>query len=521
MSKAAKAVVAVVVLGGVAWAGASWYTGKRVEDEIRAYVDKVNAQPSPVALAISEYDRGWFTSQVKYTLTARYDLVPDVIEQGDVLALDSQVQHGPFPMARLGRGEFAPVLAASESVLQNTGLAIQWFVAAKGQQPLRERSSVSFSGDIASRVDIVPLSLTRDDVTVSSQAAWIAMTSNRDVTAFTMSGELPDVRLQGPSAGISGDAMSLRMQNTTFEGESRLGRFGAYIGDARIAIGSLSMEESGSMIGSTNVAFRDYVIETAASEDDTNLALQINYGIGNMRVMDVDLGQMQVALRLGNLNGEAVRGIVARYHEQMPAIMAESAKDEPSEMPVTMAFFAESLKALLPGNPVLALDPVRLSVPGGDSSLRLNLAAQQPAEPEPESPLAYLRSLDGSLVVSRGLVLDLSKRFMELQAKAMGQSPSNADQMAEQTYAFMRQMALSSGYVVEEGDNLVVRVSYADGQARLNGDNVDVNELLGPLGGAGAPPAEPMPGDDDDAFLNELERLENDAISPDAPAPRP
>lgn len=518
MSKAAKAVVAVVVLGGVAWAGASWYTGKRVEDELRAYVDKVNAQPSVVTLGVTEYERGWFTSRVKYAVTFKHTLVPDVIDEGDVLAFDSHVQHGPFPFARLGRGEFAPVLAASESVLQNTSLAIQWFVAAKGQQPLRERSSVSFNGEVDSRVDFEPLSLTRDNVTVSSQAAWLAVQSNRDVTQFKMSGELPDLRMQGPGS-LSGGNMSLRIQNTTFEGESRLGRFGAYIGDARFAIGSLAMEEAG--VSATNVAFRDYVIETVADEDDTNLNFRLNYGIGNMRVMDVDMGELQVALRLGNLNGEAMRGIVARYQEVMPAIMAESANPNADDMPpATAAFLAESLQALLPGNPVLALDPVRLSVPGGDSSLRLNLTAQQPPEPQPEDPLAYLRTLDGSLVVSRGLVLDLSKRFMDLQARAMGQTLPDADKMAEQNYAFMRQMALSSGYVVEEGDNLVVRVSYADGQARLNGDNVDLDDLLGPLGGGfGGAPRVGEPSDDD-AFLNELERLENESISPGVISPQ-
>ena len=520
MSKAAKAVVAVVVLGGVAWAGASWYSGKRVEDEVRAYVDKVNAQSPVVTLAISDYQRGWFTSQVKYTFTAKSTLVPDMIEEGDVLAVDSQVQHGPFPFARLSRGEFAPVMAASESVLQNTGLAIQWFAAAKGQQPMRERTSVSFGGDIDSRVDFVPLSFTRDDVTLSSQAGWLTMTTDRDLTHFTMAGEFPEMRVLDGTTG--GDRTALRIENTTFDGESRLGRFDAYIGDARFAVGNLFVEAGGGPMGGTNLAFRDYVIETSVSEDDTNLSLQVNYGIGNMRVMDVDLGQLQVALRLGNLNGEAVRGIVKRYQEQMPAIMAESAQPDADELPpATAAFFAESIQALLPGNPVLALDPVRVSVPGGDSSLRLNVTGQQPAEPQPNDPLAYVRTLDGSLVVSRGMVLDISKRFMELQAKAMGQAVPDADKMAEQNYAFMRQMALSSGYVVEEGDNLVVRVSYADGQARLNGDNVDLDELLAPMGINPAQQFGAEPGDDDDAFLEELERLENDAISPDAPAPRP
>ncbi len=526
MSKAAKAVLAVVVVGGVAWAGASWYTGKRVEDEVRAYVDKVNAQPSLVTFALTEYNRGWFTSNAKYTITARHTIAPDVIEEGDVLALDSEIQHGPFPFARLGRGEFAPVLAASESVLQNTGLAIQWFVAAKGQQPLRERSSVSFGGDVDSRVDFVPLALTRDGITLSSEAGWMQARTDRDLTHFSLSGEFPDFRMQGATAGMTGESMAFRVQNTTFEGESRLGRFGAYIGNARFAMGSFSMEEGAQGAGgNTSVAFRDYVIETIADEDDTNLNLRVNYGIGNMRVMDVDMGQLNMALRFGNLNGEAVRGIMTRYQEIMPQLMAESANVEQADElpPTTQAFLAESINALLPGNPVVALDPVRLAVPGGESTLRLTVTAQKPAEDPPADPLAFLRSLDGSLVVSRGMVIDLSKRFMELQSKAIGQPIPNADQMAEQNYAFVRQMALSSGYVVEEGDNLVARVSYADGQARLNGDSVQLDELLAPLTGAGAGmPMGSMPQDEDDAFLNELERLENEAATPGtAPAPQP
>ncbi|MGO3397076.1 MAG: DUF945 family protein, partial [Serratia proteamaculans] len=73
MKKSLVAVSVIVVLGA-AWTGASWYTGKLIEQRMGEVVDNANSQlkvylpKAGVKLGYENYQRGIFSSKIRYVL---------------------------------------------------------------------------------------------------------------------------------------------------------------------------------------------------------------------------------------------------------------------------------------------------------------------------------------------------------------------------------------------------------------------------------------------------------------------
>ncbi|GAA5236855.1 DUF945 domain-containing protein [Verticiella sediminum] len=486
MKKAAKAVVGVLVVAGIAWAGTSWYVGKRVEQELRDYVSSLQSQPLPWDLAVTGYDRGWFSSDVRMSLTVRDFPVPGVLAPGDVVPIHAHVQHGPFPLSRLTSGRFGPVLAAMHTQLENSGAAAAWFSSAKGQPPLQDRSALTFAGDITGQATFAPLALEDDGTAVTFDGGTIDYQASGDAARVLADAKLGNIRIKSAAAlGVADDVPAdMMIEDTSFDVDYEKGKFDIYLGKAHVRLGRITLESVDEEGQPLSIVLQDYVLDTQVGEDEQNLNARVDYSIGGMRLMGMDLGQMAATMRVGSLNGEAMRGIVSRYREIEPELLAEAQAMDPQSgkfPPKLSAFLEESLNALLPGKPSFGLDPARWTLPGGESSVRLNVTLREaPEAGDAPDPLQQVQSLDGSLVISRGMVLDLIKT-----ASASGGAPAATLEQqqaeAESTYAFLRQMALSTGYLVQEGENLVMRVSYTDGQLRLNGEQSGLEELLSAL----------------------------------------
>lgn len=107
MKKSLVAVSVIVVLGA-AWTGASWYTGKLIEQRMGELVNNANGQirtllpKAGVKFAYKDYQRGLFSSQVRYVLQADSSVAGEkALKDGDEVAFIETIDHGPFPLAQL------------------------------------------------------------------------------------------------------------------------------------------------------------------------------------------------------------------------------------------------------------------------------------------------------------------------------------------------------------------------------------------------------------------------------------
>lgn len=481
MKKAAGIVAAIIVVGAAAVTAGAWYTGQRAEQEIRNYVAQINQQAAMVH--IESYERGIFSSDVRYVIDT--DNVAGLAGMfNDGLVLLDHLQHGPFPLRRIADAQFAPVLATSSMRFENTSATEDWFAAAGGVDPLQIHSDIGYDGGISYRLSLAPLTWEDETISLTSSAGAMSGTASADMQTLNMQGELGEVRFRANVEAPTGEPAPSqgRLLDIAFDAQYQMGRFGLYMGESKFNISQFSLETVAEAGDPLNVTLDNYALSSLVTEDEKNISGNVQYGIESIEVDDISLGRVDATLRFGKLEGQAVADIVRRYRALAPELLAEldaMPDDAESLPPKVQAFLDESLQALLSGKPTLALDPLRWTLPEGESSLRLNVALQPQVEPPPQIPaLGQVASLDATLVVSRAMVIELVKRVSRLQSPGLPQDSQELDTAAVAGFEFVRQMALASGYVVEESENLVTRLSYADGKMRLNGDEMTLTDLL-------------------------------------------
>jgi uncharacterized protein YdgA (DUF945 family) len=132
MKKSLVAVSVIVVLGA-AWTGASWYTGKLIEQRMGEVVDNANSQlkaylpKAGVKLGYENYQRGIFSSKIRYVLRADGSVTTDdaPLKAGDEVAFMETIDHGPFPLAQLKKFNLLPSMASVHTELENTAATIR------------------------------------------------------------------------------------------------------------------------------------------------------------------------------------------------------------------------------------------------------------------------------------------------------------------------------------------------------------------------------------------------------------
>ena len=115
-------------MGAGSWVGATWYTGKRIEESSQRRLAEVNEKLAKVTplfgLRIDQikYERGLFSTQARYGLSLlKNDKSLDVLPDG-MIEFDATIEHGPFPKGALARGALAPKLAYVQAAMAKTDL---------------------------------------------------------------------------------------------------------------------------------------------------------------------------------------------------------------------------------------------------------------------------------------------------------------------------------------------------------------------------------------------------------------
>jgi uncharacterized protein YdgA (DUF945 family) len=158
MKKSLAGVPGVATLVVAAWLGATWYTGKRIEDEAPARLTEVNqrlAQAFPacgVKLEQIGFERGFFSTHARYEVTASGKVeVPKGVVQIDAVA-----HHGPFPLPLLESGRLVPEMAEVHAELVKTDGLKAVYDATHGKTPFQSDTILSYGGDSRGTVDVAP-----------------------------------------------------------------------------------------------------------------------------------------------------------------------------------------------------------------------------------------------------------------------------------------------------------------------------------------------------------------------------
>lgn len=504
MKKSVAITLGVVIVGAGSWVGATWYTGKRIEESSQRHLVEANeklAKLTPLfGLRIDQlkYERSLFSTQARYGLSlVKNDKSLDAMPAG-MIEFDAVIEHGPFPKTALSRGAIAPKLAFVHAEMAKTDNLKEVLELTKGVSPLISDAMVSYSGTTTSTAKIAPVSTELKGNVIDFSGFVINGTFDRSLESVTAQGVMDKLAIDGTK---SNDPVVMALTGLTMDVNSRMGKFGISMGDSDLKIKRIDVTRKDDDL---KVSLDNFGYGVKLSEDDKAINVQAAYQTGDLIVNDVPLGTGQAVIKLSKLDGPAVKQLSDTYNQLMRQYMAhtedEGLKDEQVEA------MLDSAGKLLAGNPSFSIDPLSWKTAKGESKLNFTLDLANPPDVKNLTPqeiaVKAIKRIDATLVISKPMVQDLVAQYA---IKKEGLTPEKAAQDADESVRQMSGMAEMFNVGKNDGDNIVGKFTFADGMGNLNGKEIPAEELFsGLLGAAGMGSM----GDDEDEAMPGMEQEE-------------
>ncbi|WP_019405976.1 YdgA family protein [Stutzerimonas stutzeri] len=479
MKKLALAVAVPLALFGAA----TFYTSTQVESTARDAVDQANLKlremgvgaGADVSLSLLSFERGLLSS------TARYQIDIDVADdEGNTehyaLLLNDRLEHGPFPVSRLSRGQLMPVAAQSHFELERTPLTQKLFDAASGEVPLVGEVTIGYDGGQAGDLRTAALNIEDEDGSVRIAPASFNFEANRDGSDVRMDGELAeiDIDLQRSDSGQPVQ-VSLRGIGVSADKQDYDAGFG--FGPSAITLQRMEIKAG----DEPAVVIQQASVEEALSRGSRGLDQTIGYRIGEVSAKGQTLRNLALVFSLRNLEESSLKALVASYKD----ILDQSATPQESFAGMTSAqqqeLQARALQ-LLEHKPTLALDEFGFETAHGAARLSVVLDLQSPSA-EAFTPDAMITSMLASLKadagVDRNLVRDIAGLVVQNNARDGQLDQAALQQETEAATELFSGMALNTGWSRLEGERLVSSLHYANDKVTFNGREMSLPEFLG------------------------------------------
>ena len=497
MKKSVAITLAVVIVGAGSWVGATWYTGKRIEEGAQRRLAEANEKLAKITplfgLRIDQikYERGLFSTQARYGVSfVKSDRSLSDMPDG-MLEFDAQIEHGPFPKSALARGAIAPKLAFVHTEMAKTDNVKPVFELTKDVSPLVTDAMVSFGGSTASTARIAPVKVTHEGNSVDFSGMEITGTFDRGLAAITANAKTDTLAVDGTKGS---DPIKMAMSGLTMDVDSRMGKFGLSVGDSGIKIKRIEVIKPDA---DAKVILDNFSYTVKLAEDDKNINIQAAYQTGDINVNDVPLGNGQAVIKLARLDGAAVKQLSDTYNQLIRQYMAdahdEGLNDEQFQV------LLDNAGKLLAGNPSFSIDPISWKTAKGESKLNVTLDLANPPNVKDLTPqeivVKAIKQIDATLVISKPMVQDL---MVQYAIKKDGMPADKAEAEAADNIRSMSGMAEMFNVGKNDGDNIVGKFHFADGMGDLNGKKIPADELFsGLLGATGMD--EDMMDDEDEA----------------------
>ncbi|QKH36677.1 DUF945 family protein [Achromobacter pestifer] len=483
MKKSVAITLGVVIVGAGSWVGATWYTGKRIEESSQRHLAEANEKLAKITplfgLRIDQlkYERGLFSTQARYGVSlVKGDKIAEDLPKG-MIEFDASIEHGPFPKSALARGAIAPKLAFTHAELAKTDNIKELFELTKGVVPLSADTIINFGGFATSTANIAPVQITHEGNAVNFSGMAINGTFDRAQQAVTAHALMETLSVDGEK---SDDPIKMLVSGLTMDVNSRMGKFGLSIGDSSVKLKRIDVTRPGDDV---KVSLDNLGYGVKLAEDDKNVNVEATYQTGNITFNDVALGNGQAVIKLAKLDGAAIKQLSDTYNQIVRQYMLgasdEGLKDEQFDAVL------ENAGKLLNGNPTFSIDPISWKTDKGESKLTFALDLTNPPNVKDLTPqeimVKAIKQIDATLVISKPMVRDL---IVQYAVKKQGLTAEKAAEEADDQMRSMSGMAEMLNVGKNDGDNIIGKFHFADGMGDLNGQKIPADELFAGLLGA-------------------------------------
>jgi uncharacterized protein YdgA (DUF945 family) len=451
--KIAAAGAAAVVL---AYGAASWYAGRVAQQSIEAWTLRANEEikanwasddPPPV-LRVDDYRRGVFSSHVRYVFEFHDDQ-----DAAQAVTLQDDLRHGPWPLAAVRDGFWAPLAAYSRLRPLPGGPWQPWFEAVpEGRAPWRADSRIGFDGSVASRVTLAPARTADQRVDFSGAAVQVDYHPGNGETVVSAQAESLDLR--DPDTGGRIGMRDIRYDGrTTRSGETDLQSH------QQLHLSRLTVRDP----AAPEVRLDEPSAQIDMARTGGLLDSRVQYDLGRLSAGSQDLGAVQFKASAEQVDIEALQAFLV-------AVDAAQADDGTGAMaPDDEQRVRAALVPLLASSPKLTLDGLSWTTPKGKTDLRAEALFRPVAATDAPGDAGALvergiRQVSVHAGVSKPMLLDVLR-----QSQADSDNPDMTVALFSMLFDQYAGRLVRAGLLREQDGQVQIDVSYADGRVTANG----------------------------------------------------
>ncbi|MFJ4371721.1 YdgA family protein [Pseudomonas japonica] len=470
--KKALVIGGLVVVGAAACSAVAWYTGKQLPEVLETSLAQSNRQ---LAAALS----GSGTGKVEllslesgvFSSDARYRVTLEGVE-GEHVQLDfsDHLEHGPFPWSRVKRLQLLPVMAASSYALEKTDDSAPWFAAAGEQAPLQGSMSVGYGGAIRNELRVMPFEVSDEDgFSLSFSGLTLHLDSALEGEGLRLRGELERVAMASGGEGPT----SVTLKGVALSTDFNMSGYGYFVGSMNVDIAESAL----SFGDSQSLRFGKFEQRDVYRIEEGGLSLKQAVNLADISFSGKPIGSARMAWRVERLNPEAVGSLVKWYEQNLAQLesMALGLTPDTGAAMLDDPRLQAPLRQLLAGGPRVALEELAFKTANGESRLAidLDLSAQAPQDVPLEQAFAQsVKSMQTDLKLSKPMLGDLAA----LRATLEGLDAEQVRQ-ASASGEMVGMIALQSQLATVQGDDILMRLGYADGQVDFNGQKMTVDQF--------------------------------------------
>jgi uncharacterized protein YdgA (DUF945 family) len=449
------AVAAVVA----AWAGTTWVSGNKAQtallEQAAAWQPKAGSPLPVVRVVKADYEKGFLSATRTLTLAMGCEGEATTVTWRD------RIQHGPLP----GFAGFGAARIDSELVLSDAQRAELKKLTGKDQFEATLRTVVGFGGQRKTWIEVPAFALQSEDQSRFDFKGLSALLNLDASGAARYEFSLPEYSVSTPARGPA-PGMLMRVTGAQGKGEGLAPLWWAFTGKGSGSVKGMELQIAGADGQNKPIfALQDLSFTQEGSLQNGLYGASMEMkGKGTAAGKALEAMSMQFSMK--NLHADSYgRFIQSAMNAGCPAVGAN-----PQQQVETLF---EPLKALLPHNPSLSMDALKLTLASKTLSLSYSLGTQGVSAEDLKAPsLMPVLMKKAQLKAGFEAPLALLSELADMVGKPV------PPEVIEQGVA----QAEAQGMLVRKGDAVSSSLEMSEGSLKVNGKVM-------PL--PGQPPASP------------------------------
>ena len=484
MNKPLGVLVGIVVIAGALNTAGAWYTGTKIEGELKTSIEEANKELASQlqgsathgTLELVSIETHLYSSTAHYRLKIQDDASGTDPEPVELLFVD-HIEHGPLPWSRIKTFKWAPVMAVSNYALEKTPFTEKWFAATKDQAPLKGQVTLSYGRSVDGEMDLLPFDVTLEDKTsISFSGLNLNAQSDDGAQHLKAKGYMDFLKLHAVPADSA--PVSVELSGLTLASDLTKSAYGFYLGQNVL---ELSEGQLTSGLAQSVLKVKNFEYTGSASAKDRLMSGRLTYTLGDVTLNDKPVGSAEMVMSASSLDIPAMQSLVQIYQNKFQP-QADGTLPKVQLTPAEDTQVQADVSTLLAANPKLALEKLSIKTTNGESQLNIAASLAKPASFD-QQPLDVLKqaltSLDAKLQLSKPMIADLAS----VQAQLAGQTdPKEIAQIANMTSELAGVMAGQTGLATVEGSNILASLNYAAGMVNFNGEKMSLEDFINLMG---------------------------------------